>query len=273
MSPRTLRLSVVSAAFVALASVSACGTPAGPEADAAGAWSLSEVSYALGWDLSGVSVGDGWTVESDEGFAVTLDTGWAVTLQATLAPCEDEGDAVAGLTAVSPAMATLLAPRPARADHPDFFDASLVETSVAEDLAQPRRIELGRRSFTSGSYCGVFWVVGRSESGTWSPERTAIERQSLALSGRWSRGDASGVFDFATNWPNGMRWELDELLGDQTGCRAEVTFVRSAGRLFDEIDFEADSDQAIAWQVLQNLVEGAAPTVTLTECTESEETP
>ena len=270
LAPRTPRLSVVFATSVALVAASGCSPTGASEAVTAGTgYAFSEVHYALDWDLDGVQLDDGWTVQTDEGFTVSLHEGWAVTLQATLAPCEDDVDAVAAL---APTTLRPLLPTPARADHPDFFDPSMIDVSLAEDLDAPTRRTIGGATFAPGDYCGLFWVVGRSEAGTESPDRTAIDGLSLAMSGTWSRGAESGAFDFSTNWPNGIRWELDDL-GIEPGCRAEVTFVRHAARLFDAIDFEADIDNAIAWQVLKNLVEGSTPTVTVTDCAQPLETP
>jgi hypothetical protein len=188
---------------------------------------LTSARWRLDWDGAGVQpTSTGGSTTTDQGFDVEVDAGWMVDHTITLAPC-------ANVTARGVPFVGV-----AHAHHLEFSDSSEILLSRVTDLTSPQPLGITGGSFGAATCCGFHWLVARL---------------SLSLSGRWSRGGASGSIAVETSLPNAREYDFPADLAPADGSVSLVITRRLAG-LLDGLDFEADNDNAIAWTVLANLV-------------------
>jgi len=210
---------------------------------------LDGAQWILDWNTDDVELHDeGWTLTTDRGFEVEIETGWVVNYSVTLVPC------ASAQQLPTPAWLHLIAGQSAWADHTPYDDPSRIELAQAEDLTSPSSISLQHQTFPLSTYCGMHWLVARGD-----PE-TEIAGTSLRLQGHWAHGDAEGPIDIDTAFANALDRDLPSVTGSDHEIIVRVT--RQLASLFDGIDLQTDTDDAIAWAILSNLTDHAQVSLT-----------
>ena len=212
---------------------------------------LHTIRWALDWDLDGVEwTPDGISITNDLGVTFVVAGGVLLDDSLVAVPCAD--------TVADVGWERWLGVGSAHADHSAFADPSSFEEHQIEPLAAPAARTLGDRSFDPTSYCTVHWLVARADEGTES-DGVDLSGVALSLQARWSGPDGEGALSFETEWTNGALLDLTIEEARQSGeaVAAEITVVRSLGGLFDGVDPATQSELAIAWSVLENLMAGS----------------
>ncbi len=226
---------------------------------------LSAATWTLGWNSESVEfdAAGGFTITTNLGYRVHVDTGHLVLHRVALIPCPA---APADTTAwVSLSIASALA-------HEEDADASSTETLAVSDVAHPKTTEIGANTFAPVRYCQVYWLVARGMDGAAAVDDLDMSNRSIYFQGTWERNGDSGPLIVDTWWPAGIITDMQSIVDPQLYATAaaepSVHFMWigidvALGKIFDDIEFVADSDAIIADSILDNVIENAELTVDL----------
>lgn len=198
---------------------------------------LTQVRYRLEW--SEASRGDGAPRRfvNDLGYEITLTRGYLAFAAITLVPCET---------------ASLFSLRSARANH-GFYDPSLVEWPVIDDLLAPEARDLGGRSFPQRAYCRVHNLIAAPAGDAIKPATPLdLSDTALYLEGTWrAPGGQSGALRIKSGVSNGGLLPLQVPAGASS---VRVTIRRDVTHLFDGVDPRGGDDVARDLALLDNLL-------------------
>lgn len=226
---------------------------------------LSAATWTLGWNSDGVEFDatGGFTITTNLGYRVHIDTGHLVLHRVALIPCPA---APANTTAgVSFSVASAFA-------HEEDADASSMETLAVSDAVHLKTTEIGANAFAPVRYCQVYWLVARGMDGAATAGGIDMSNRSIYFEGTWSRNGDSGPLLVDTWWPTGIIADMKSIVEpDLYGTAAAETSVHfmwigidvGLGKLFDDIEFGADSEAIIADSILDNVIANAELTVDL----------
>ncbi len=224
---------------------------------------LSAATWTLAWKSDGVEFDTtgGFTLTTNLGYRVHIDSGHLVLHRVALIPCPA---APADTTAwVSLSIASAFA-------HEEDADASSMETLAVSDVVHPKTTEIGAKSFAPVRYCQVYWLVARGMEGAATADGLDMSNRSIYFEGTWERNGESGPLLIDTWWPTGIITDMKSIVDpDLYVAAAAETSVHftwigidvALGKLFDDLEFSADSDAIIADSILDNVIAHAELTV------------
>ncbi len=226
---------------------------------------LSAATWNLGFNTEGIDfhADGGWSVTTNLGYRVTIDTGNIVLHRVALIPCPTEPTETSSWLGVSIDSAFA---------HEEESDPSSMETLAAADIIRPKTMEIGANAFAPVRYCQVYWLVARGMAGATAEDGLDISNRSVFLKGTWERGGVSGPLSVDTWWPGGVISDLKDLVkpnlfstaaAESSVHFAWITITVPLGRLFDDIEFDGDSDAIVADSILDNLTMSADVTIDL----------
>jgi len=226
---------------------------------------LSAATWTLGWKSEGVEfdAAGGFTLTTNLGYRVHIDTGHVVLHRVALIPCPA---ASTNTTAwVSLSIASALA-------HEEDADESSMETLAVSDVVHPKATEIGANTFAPVRYCQVYWLVARGMDGAAATDELDMSNRSIYFEGSWERKGESGPLLVDTWWPAGIITDMKSIVDPQSYATAaaepSVHFMWigidvALGKMFDDIEFVADSEAIIADSILDNVIANAELTVDL----------
>ena len=225
------------------------------------------VGYGLDWSWGKAKAAEGdagWDVVTDQGYAVHISRGYLVTYSLQLVPCDelehesgDAGDWFRELVGVGRAHAGHSA---------EGEDPSLLDTAWVEALVSPAAVGFGEVQPGVGTYCGVHYLMARSDDkGRNFPGDIDMLRKSLYLEGTWRApgGTEDTPFTVFTTYANGVIAQPFEDHVDSTANDVNVVVTRDLGVWFDAIDFATANDNAVAWQIVKNIIAGTTVAATV----------
>jgi len=226
---------------------------------------LSAASWTLGWNTDGVEFDatGGFSLTTNLGYRMHIDTGHLVLHRVALNPCPATPTGTTAFLSLSIASAWA---------HDETADPSSMETLAVSDVVHPQTKEIGANAFTPVRYCQVYWLVARGMAGATSADGLDMSNRSIYFEGTWERNGESGPILVDTWWPNGVITDMKSIVEPnmyaKAGAESSVHFMwvgidLALGKLFDDIEFGADSDAIIADSILDNVIENAELTVDL----------
>jgi hypothetical protein len=147
--------------------------------------------------------------------------------------------------------------------HEENADPSSMETLAVSDLVHPKVDEIGANAFAPVRYCQVYWLVARGMEGAVASDGLDMSNRSIFFEGTWERDSESGPFVVDTWWPAGVITDMSTIVDrDLFKAASAETYVHftwigidvALGKMFDDIEFEADSDAIIADTILDNAI-------------------
>lgn len=224
---------------------------------------LSAATWTLDWNTDGVEFNPtgGFSFTTNLGYNVHIDAGEIVLHRVALIPCPAapaETQTFFSLSITS-AMA-----------HEETADPSSMETLTVNDVVHPKSIEIGANAFAPVRYCQAYWLIARGMEGAVGANGLDMSNRSIYFQGTWERNGDSGPVLVDTWWPAGIILDLKSMTDPDVYAAAaaepDVHFTWIGieiplGRIFDDIEFGADSDAIIADSILDNIMAGAAMTV------------
>jgi hypothetical protein len=218
---------------------------------------LGQVRWELAWTggPDGTAEAGPGSTTNDLGIAFVVEEGWLVDYSLTLVRCADT-------VAVTPGWLSLLGVGTALAGHEAYEDPSAITPQWGERLTPLQAKRLARLVFEADRYCGAHWLIARGDAGTRADDGTDLSGVSMALQATWSVDGDTGVIALDTDFTQGVVLEFPVGLAASPPRAASVAVVRDAARWFDGVDPRSMSHDAMAWQILTNLVNGASLAVT-----------
>lgn len=226
---------------------------------------LSAATWTLGYDTEGVEFDSngGFSVTTNLGYRVHVDAGHLVLHRVALVPCPSEPIETTSFFGLSITSAFA---------HEEETDPSSMETLAISDMVQPKANEIGANAFEPARYCQVYWLVARGMEGAVAKGGFDMSNRSVFFAGTWERGGASGPLLVDTWWPAGVFVNLQSIaepnVFEAAAAEPSVHFTWigidvALGTIFDDIEFEVDSDAIIADTILDNIILDAKMTVDL----------
>jgi len=226
---------------------------------------LSAATWTLGWNTDGVEfdAAGGFTMTTNLGYRVHIASGNLVLHRVALIPCPAAPTSKTSFVSLSITSAFA---------HEEQSDPSSMETLAVRDIVHPRTSEIGANAFAPVRYCQVYWLVARGMAGATSADGFDMSNRSIYFQGTWERNGDSGPVLVDTWWPNGVITELKSIVEPDlyraAAAESSVHFAwigidLALGKIFDDIEFAADSEAIIADSILGNVIVGAELTVGL----------
>lgn len=211
----------------------------------------AELSYTLAWDTDNIQFTEnGWQTTNNLDYTVEVTQGYIVAYETQLTACEHSHGWFDWLEI----------PR-VYAGHGDDGNDSTLSASWIENILMPESHSWGIVTLYEPTYCEAFFLVARGASDTGNQAETIdMFGRSIYLQGVYSAADSEEATPFIleTRHANGtvqsfMQNEQAVHLG-LSEEPMEIAIVRSLGTLFDDIEFENDSPDDAAFQVLRNVL-------------------
>lgn len=226
---------------------------------------LSAATWTLGWNTEGITFDAAgvFSLTTNLGYRIHIKTGHVVLHQVALIPCP--APATDTTASFSLAIASAWA-------HAEDVDPSSIETLKMLDVVHPKAGEIGANAFAPARYCQMYWLVARGMDGALSAEGLDLSNRSIYFDGTWERNGESGPLLVDTWWPAGVMIDLKSIAEPNVYASAAAeTSVHFAflgidlaqSKLFDDIEFVADSEAVVADSILDNIVDHAQLTVDL----------
>jgi hypothetical protein len=226
---------------------------------------LSAATWTLGWNTDGVEfdANGGFSVTTNLGYRVHIDTGHLVLHRVALVPCPVEPAETTSFFGLS--IASVFA-------HEEDADPSSMETLAVSDMVHPKVDEVGANAFVPARYCQVYWLVARGMEGAVASDGIDMSNRSIFFEGTWERGSESGPLVVDTWWPAGIMTDMHTIIEPDlfkaASAESSVHFTWigidvALGKMFDDIEFEADSDAIIADTILDSMILDAQLTIDL----------
>ena len=215
----------------------------------------SEVRYHLAWDWGEAESSEtGWRVTTDRGYDVEVTEGFLITYSVQLAPCADEE------LGRNLGLNRLFGAQRAFAGHGGLEDPSAWLDQVAEPLHTPEPLSLEPVQLDTGHYCRAHYLVARADTKARDlPGHVNMVGSSLYIVGT-SRlaGAEAKPFVLWSTLPVGelMTWSDPVRPINLAEGGVDVTITRDLGRLFDGVNFDTMSQEAIEKTVLLSLASG-----------------
>lgn len=226
---------------------------------------LSAATWTLDWNTEGVEFdpAGGFSLTTNLGYKLHIDAGHVVLHRVALIPCPVPPSDTQAFFSLS--IASALA-------HEENADPSSMETLAVADALHPKSFEIGANAFTPVRYCQMYWLVARGMEGAVGTGNLDMSNRSIYFQGTWERNGDSGPLLIDTWWPTGVITDMKSIV--EPDLYASATAESSVhftwigieiplGRMFDDIEFGADSEAIIADSVLDNIIGEAAMTVDL----------
>jgi hypothetical protein len=226
---------------------------------------LSAATWTLGWNTADVEfdASGGFSLTTNLGYRVHIETGHLVLHRVALIPCPVTPTNTAAFVSFS--IAAALA-------HEEDSDPSSMETLAISDVVHSKATEIGANAFAPVRYCQVYWLVARGMEGALAADGLDMSNRSMYFEGTWERNGDSGPVFVDTWWPTGVITDMKSIVEPQmyatASAESNVHFTwigidLALGKLFDDIEFAADSDAIITDSILDNVLANAELTVDL----------
>lgn len=226
---------------------------------------LSAATWTLDWNTEGIDFDEngGFSVTTNLGYRVHVNSGHLVLHRVALIPCASQPSETASFVDIS--VRSVFA-------HEDESDPSSMETLAIFDITHPTAREIGANSFSPLRYCQAYWLIARGMDGATTAEGLDMSNRSLIIDGSWERGSESGPLSIDTWWPGGTIMNMQSLVepndfstaASETSVHFAFTTINIAmGQMFDDIEFNSDSDGMITDTILDNLTVGTTSAVDL----------
>lgn len=202
---------------------------------------VSEVRYRLQW-VYGKAVpltsGQGWRVVTDSGYEVTVTKAAIISYRLQLVECDLSSSFTNYLGAFGGSQL-------AYAGHGDDTNLTTVDGPFVESLDSPVNVEAVGLFPGNQAFCQLHYLV----SGKGSESQLT-----LSVEGTFQRegGDAQ-AFELLSTQNHGNLVELPQVK-QKPGHAIVVQVTRNLGQLFDNVNFEQDSDNTMTWRILDSLV-------------------
>lgn len=226
---------------------------------------LSAATWTLDWNTDGVDFNPagGFSLTTNLGYKLHIDAGQVVLHRVALIPCP--AAPAEAQTFFSFSINSAMA-------HEEESDPSSMETLKVTDVVHPKSVEIGANAFVPVRYCQVYWLIARGMEGAMGLDGLDMSNRSIYFQGTWERNGDSGPLLVDTWWPAGIITDLKSIVDPDeytlASAEEDVHFTWIGveiplGRIFDDIEFGADSEAIIADSMLDNIIAGAAMTVDL----------
>lgn len=204
---------------------------------------VSSAQWQIRWPA------DAATIQSNDlGYTVEIDQLWVVVHSVALSQCESVAS-------------SWLAP---------LFDAAIGTAHAAHGGEEEPSQQLlsaavtpgfdegtATTEFVSATYCGVWVMLARAEPGTVGPDGDSADGSVLRVEGRWSRGEEEGEIRIDSSLTDSRIRPWAEINQVGSGDHVEVSLDLPATGIWDGLDFAVQNDDALAWGVLENALDGA----------------
>ncbi len=217
---------------------------------------LSAATWSLGWKNEGVQfdAAGGFTLINDLGYTIHVDVGDLVLHRVALVPCSQKTAqrAIFPFVSINAAFA-----------HEEASDPSSIEALALSTVGDSEATEIGANAFAPVRYCQAYWLVARGMAGAFANDGLDMSNRSIYFSGTWERDGQSGKLLIDTWWPMGTFADLksitDAAVYENATKEDSVHFgwIKidiALGKVFDGVDFAADSEEIVADSVLDNIV-------------------
>lgn len=204
---------------------------------------ITSSSWRLRWPADAAAI-----QSNDLGYTVEIDQLWLVVHSVALSQCESVAS-------------SWLAP---------LFDAAIGTAHAAHGGEEEPSQQLlsaavtpgfdegtATTEFVSATYCGVWVMLARAEPGTVGPDGDSADGSVLRIEGRWSRGEEEGEIRIDSSLTDSRIRPWAEIKQVGSGDHVEVSLELPATGIWDGLDFATQNDDALAWAVLENVLDGA----------------
>jgi hypothetical protein len=213
--------------------------------------SSGTIHYALAWDTSGVRRdGKVWVFQTNLGYTVKLEQGFINAYGVQLMACPHSHSWLESLLAgLEQASGVALA------GHSQGQDPAALQENTIQNLLEPQSVRFKAVTVHEPNYCKGYFVATRATPNS-KNLNAVMAGKSIFLQGTYSKNGITKPFNISSQNAFGDTHKLfNSSVEVHVGISSEpirITFIQRLKGLFDNLEFESDSEFTRSMTVLRN---------------------